>query len=165
MPEMTFLLRETKRVLKVSGVTGPPTNFFLTLIVQTKHVLIQVNMLMACQNMMTIFSRRKTMRKRQEIITAEWTMRLAGWLDKCVDGIPDVGSLDPVKPDCVQPTRSWRAAVAAKKQEFMSERVKNLPSNPAGGRAKNTDPNVVKVVGKSYIDQMFKPSSKDDFCL
>ena len=73
---------------------------------------------------------RKTMRKREEMIAAEWTMRLAGWLDKCVDGIPDVGSLDPVKPDCVQPARSWRAAVAAKKQEFMSERVKNLPSNP-----------------------------------
>ena len=26
-------------------------------------------------------------------------MKQAGWLDECVDGLPEVGSLEPVKPE------------------------------------------------------------------
>ena len=81
---------------------------------------------------------------------------MAGWLNECVDGLSNTKSLDLIKLECVQPVRMWRTVVAAKKKELMSKRMQNLPTNVANLRAKNKDPNVVKVVGKKYIDQMFK---------
>jgi len=37
--------------------------------------------------------------RRNEMQMAERTMRIAGWLDECEDGLPDVGSLLPIEPD------------------------------------------------------------------
>jgi len=42
-------------------------------------------------------------------------MKMAGWLDTCEDGLPDVGSLDPVRPEVNQPSKAWRAAALARK--------------------------------------------------
>jgi len=42
---------------------------------------------------------------------AERTIRIAGWLDECEDGLPDVGSLLPIEPEYNQPSKAWRAAV------------------------------------------------------
>ena len=66
-----------------------------------------------------------------QMIAAERTMRMAGWLNKCVDGLSDTESLNPIKLECVQPVRMWRAVVAAKKKELMSKRMENLPTNAA----------------------------------
>jgi hypothetical protein len=74
---------------------------------------------------------RKTMIKLIQMIAVERTMRMAGWLDKCVDGLSDIKFLNPIKLECVQPVRMWRAVVAAKKKELMSKRMKNLPINVA----------------------------------
>ena len=63
---------------------------------------------------LTILGRHAKIRSN-EILVAEHTMRLAGWLDKCIDGPPDMGSLIPVKPECNQPSKAWRAAVSEKK--------------------------------------------------
>jgi hypothetical protein len=49
-----------------------------------------------------------------------------------MDGLPNTGSLDSIKPEHVQPMRMWRAVVAAKKKELMSKRMENLPTNAAG---------------------------------
>jgi len=35
-------------------------------------------------------------------------MKIAGWLDACEDGLPDVGFLDPVRPEVNQPSKAWR---------------------------------------------------------
>jgi hypothetical protein len=37
---------------------------------------------------------------------AERTMIMAGWLDDCEDGLPDVGPLDPIEPDYTQPSKA-----------------------------------------------------------
>ena len=58
--------------------------------------------------------------------------RETGGLDKCIDGLPDTGSLDPIKPKRVQPMRMWRAVVVTKKKELRSKRMENLPTNAAG---------------------------------
>ena len=75
---------------------------------------------------------RKTMIKQMQMIAVERTMRMAGWLSEYVDGLSDIGSLDPIKLEHVQPVRMWRAVVAAKKKELMSKRMENLPTNAAG---------------------------------
>jgi len=49
--------------------------------------------------------------RRNEMQMAERTMRIAGWLDECEDGLPDVGSLLPIEPEYNQPSKAWRAAV------------------------------------------------------
>jgi hypothetical protein len=58
--------------------------------------------------------------------------REAGGLDECMDGLSDTGFLDPIKPECVQPMRMWRAVVVTKKKELRSKRMENLPTNAAG---------------------------------
>jgi hypothetical protein len=65
------------------------------------------------------------------MITAERMMRIAGWLNKCVDGLLNTKPPDPIKLECVQPVRMWRAVVATKKKELMSKRMENLPTNVA----------------------------------
>ena len=99
--------------------------------------------------------------RKNEMLIAERTMSMAGWLDNCEDGLPDVGSLDPIEPEHAQPSKAWRAAVLAKKQAVLEERIKHLPTN---SRVKTGDhtPNKVAVVDKSYIDQLFRPRSKAD---
>ena len=99
--------------------------------------------------------------RRNEMLTAERTLKMAGWLDECVDGLPDVGSLIPVEPKQNQSSKAWRAAVLAKKQAVLNERNKHLPTNTKS-KSSNFQPNKVDVVDKSYIDQMFKPTSKAD---
>ncbi|KIM79405.1 hypothetical protein PILCRDRAFT_74518, partial [Piloderma croceum F 1598] len=54
---------------------------------------------------------RKGMSRKNEMLATERTMTMAGWLDECEDGLPDVGSLTPVKPECEQSSKVWRAAV------------------------------------------------------
>ena len=39
------------------------------------------------------------------MLTAERTMNMAGWLDDCEDGLPDVGSLHPIKPEHNKPSK------------------------------------------------------------
>ncbi|KIM77535.1 hypothetical protein PILCRDRAFT_76676 [Piloderma croceum F 1598] len=53
--------------------------------------------------------------RNEKMQTAENVVRMAGWLDKCVDGTPDVGNLESVEPEVDQPPKSWKAAVQAKK--------------------------------------------------
>ncbi|KIM77367.1 hypothetical protein PILCRDRAFT_56408, partial [Piloderma croceum F 1598] len=54
---------------------------------------------------------KKGMSRKNEMLATERTMTMAGWLDECEDGLPDVGSLTPVKPECEQSSKVWRAAV------------------------------------------------------
>jgi hypothetical protein len=61
---------------------------------------------------------RKGASRRNEMLATERTMTMAGWLDECEDGIPDVGSLTPVKPEYDQSSKAWRAAVLAKKTSY-----------------------------------------------
>ena len=106
---------------------------------------------------------RKGASRRNEMLATERTMTMAGWLDECEDGIPDVGSLTPVKPEYDQSSKAWRAAVLAKKQAILDERNKHLPTNAnPTPRVDSFKPNIVEVVDKSYIDCRFKPSSEDD---
>ena len=104
---------------------------------------------------------KKGKHRLNEMLTAERTMKTAGWLDACEDGLPDVGSLDFVPPDINQPSKAWRAAVLAKKQMVIEEKNRHIPTN-AASRSKNFKPNQVDVVDKSYIDCLFNPASKDD---
>jgi hypothetical protein len=101
--------------------------------------------------------------KKNEMLMAERTMIMAGWLDDCADGLPDVGPLDPIEPDYTQPSKAWRAAVLAKKQAVLNDRNKHLPTNTkTKTKTSNFTPNQVDIVDKSYIDQMFNPTSKAD---
>ena len=73
------------------------------------------------------------------------------------------GSLTPVKPECEQSSKVWRAAVLAKKQAILDERNKHLPTNiNPTPEVDNFKPNIVEVVDKSYINRRFKVSSKND---
>ena len=85
------------------------------------------------------------------MLTAEQTMNMAGWLDNCEDGLPDVGSLQPIKPEHNKPSKVWRATVLAKKQAVLDERNKHLPTN-VKIKTGNSAPNKVNVVDKSYIE-------------
>jgi len=104
---------------------------------------------------------RKGKHRLNEMLTAERTMKTAGWLDACEDGLPDVGPLDPVRPEVNQPSKAWRAAVLARKQAVIEERNKHIPTNTAS-KPTNFKPNQVEVVDKSYIDHLFNPTSKRD---
>ena len=95
--------------------------------------------------------------RREAMSLAERTMNVSGWLDPSVDGLPDVGSLEPMEPEIKQTGKLWRAAVLAKKQEILQEKSKHMPSNSkVKGEVHQFKPNVVKVVREEYIDQMFK---------
>jgi hypothetical protein len=95
--------------------------------------------------------------RRDAMSLAERTMNVSGWLDSCIDGLPDVGSLIPIEPDIKQPGKLWRAAVLAKKQEMLHEKNKNMPVNlNAKGDIHHFKPNKVEVVKEEYIDRMFK---------
>lgn len=65
---------------------------------------------------------------RDGMAAAERTMIMAGWLDGCVDGLPDVGEVQPIQPEADQSAKQWRVAVLARKQDILNERNKNLPS-------------------------------------
>jgi len=103
----------------------------------------------------------KARNRRDAMLSAERIMKTAGWLDKCKDGLPDVGCLDPLKPSVNQPGKSWRAAVLAKRQEILDERIKHLPTKSGASKVKHR-PNEVKLVDKTYIDHMFKPTAAAD---
>jgi hypothetical protein len=45
--------------------------------------------------------------RMNEMLTAERTLNMAGWLDDCEDGLPDVGSLEPVEPEYNQSSKVW----------------------------------------------------------
>ena len=90
-------------------------------------------------------------------------MKIAGWLDECVDGLPNIGSSVPVKPEHQQSSKAWRAAILAEKQAVLDERRKHLPVNiSADADLRKFKPNMVEIVNKSYIDHMFQPTSKHD---
>ena len=104
--------------------------------------------------------------RMNEMLMVERTMRRAGWLDDCIDGLPDVGSLEPIKPECEQPAKAWRSAVLAKKQAVLDERNKHLPTTSINSKSRsksgNTRPNTVKIVDQRYIDQTFETTSDAD---
>ena len=99
--------------------------------------------------------------RRDAMLSAERIMKTSGWLDECEDGLPDVGSLEPVHPSVNQPAKLWRAAVLAKRQEILDERIQHLPTNTSASKFKHT-PNEIKLVDKKYIDHMFKPATETD---
>jgi len=91
--------------------------------------------------------------------TAENVVRMAGWLDKCVDGTPDVGNLESIEPEVNQPPKSWKAAVQAKKQEMIDAKAKHMPTYLATNLSiHNTQPNMVDV-DKSFLNHIFHASS------
>lgn len=101
--------------------------------------------------------------RKYEMMTAEKTMKQSGWLDKCVDGSPNVGSLHPIEPKRKQPAKAWRAAVLAKKQEMIDEKNKHLPTNVnSKKKSKTFRADTVEIVDKTYIDKMFKITSRVD---
>ena len=46
-------------------------------------------------------------------------------LGVCEDGLPDVGSLEPILPSVTQPKGSWKYAINNEKQRILKERNKN----------------------------------------
>src|SRR5271170_4502021 len=94
------------------------------------------------------------------MVTAERTMRNSGWLDDCIDGCPDVGSLEPIQPYVTQPAKLWKAAILATKKKIIEDKLRYLPT--FNKTRINTKYNNVEVVDKSYIDQMFTPALKHD---
>jgi hypothetical protein len=93
--------------------------------------------------------------RKMTMASAERTMKMAGWLDECTDGLPDVGSLNPIQLDIQQSGKAWRAAVLARKQEIIEERKKDLPTNTIKKKkTKNSSPDLVEVVDKAYIDRV-----------
>jgi len=98
--------------------------------------------------------------RQNEMQSAERTMKAAGWLDQCEDGLPEVGLLE--LPEYEQSSKAWRAAVLAKKQAILSERKEHLPTNVKSNCASSYKPNLVEVVDKRYIDCTFEHVSKAD---
>ena len=80
----------------------------------------------------------------------------SGWLDQSVDGLPDV-DLSVYEPEVIQAANKWQAAVQAKRQELIADKVKNIPRHPDGRAKTKRDPltNKVKVVTKKYLDKMY----------
>jgi hypothetical protein len=102
----------------------------------------------------------KGQRQKDAVVTAKRIMKLSGWLNKCDDGLPNIDSFTPVEPSINQMGKMWRAAVLAKKQEILKERMKHLPTKiNAKSATSNPNPNEVKVVDKSYINKMFNLTS------
>jgi len=101
--------------------------------------------------------------RREAMALAERTMNMSGWLDPSPDGSPDVGSLIPMQPEVEQSGKLWRAAVLAKKQEILQEKIKHMPtkSNAKLG-IHSCEPNVVRVVNKEYIDKSFNLIDPND---
>jgi hypothetical protein len=96
-----------------------------------------------------------------DMMRVERTMKLAGWLDGCIDGLPDVGSLEPIRPEHDQPAKAWRSAVLAKKQAILDEKNKHLPTNKKSkSKSENVRPNTVEIVDQSYISRTFTATSK-----
>lgn len=93
--------------------------------------------------------------------SAERTMRMAGWMDECADGLPDVGPLKPLQTEVEQSGKAWRAAVLARKQEIIDERNKDIPSTTKK-KTTNNHPDFVEVVDKTYINKLFKLHKKAD---
>ena len=101
--------------------------------------------------------------RRNEMLMAERTLRLAGWLDECEGGPPDVGDLAPMEPEHNQTSKAWRAAVLSRKQAILDERNSHLPTNANSVlQNSNPKPDQVEVVDKSYIDHAFKSISDTD---
>jgi hypothetical protein len=101
--------------------------------------------------------------QNEKMQIAENVVQMAGWMDKCVDGAPDIGSLKPIEPGVTQSAKSWKAAVQAKKQEIQDEKSRHLPANSTtDATAHNPHPNMVEVVDKSFLDQTFQASSARD---
>ena len=97
--------------------------------------------------------------RREAMALAERTMNVSGWLDPSHDGLPDLGTLEAIEPEIKQPGKLWRAAVLAKKQQILQERISHMPTGPgAGNKCDNGifKPNMVEVVGEEYIDNMFR---------
>lgn len=90
---------------------------------------------------------------------AQRTMNVLGWLYPSHDGFPDLGTLKAIEPEIKQLGKLWRAAVLAKKQQILQERISHIPTGPgAGNKCDNGTfkPNMVEVVGEEYIDKVFK---------
>ncbi|KIM74021.1 hypothetical protein PILCRDRAFT_80473, partial [Piloderma croceum F 1598] len=101
--------------------------------------------------------------RREAMALAERTMNMSGWLDPSPDGSPDVGSLIPMQPEVEQSGKLWRAAVLAKKQEILQEKIKHMPAKSnAGHSIHSCEPNMVRVVNKEYIDKSFNLMDPND---
>jgi hypothetical protein len=105
---------------------------------------------------------KKQLDKLNAMAAVERTMIASGWLDKCQDGLPNIGSLNPVQPSINQSGNLWRAAVLARRQEIIEERNRHLPNDSVQKTHKNFQPNEVKIVDKTYLHNTFKSSNSKD---
>lgn len=106
---------------------------------------------------------RKGKHRKEAMLLAERTMNISGWLNASLDGLPDVGLLDPMEPEIKQSGKLWRAAVLAKKQEILQEKSKHMPTNSkTEGEKHKFKPNMVEVVDEAYIDKIFKSPAPAD---
>jgi hypothetical protein len=108
---------------------------------------------------------KKYLDKLNAMTAVEKTMRYAGWLDKCNDGLPDVGSLHPIHPLIVQSGKQWNIAVQEKRKTIREERNRNLPNDSMKYKYKATIPNEVKLVDKSYLCSSYQCNNTDDSML
>ena len=87
----------------------------------------------------------------------EQTMRNCGWLDTCQDGLPDVGSLEPIVPSINQSKNQWKMAILDQKKKELNDRNKHLPNTTIYKKhLYNFKPNKVKVVNGEYLYRTFK---------
>ena len=56
----------------------------------------------------------KGMKRDHQMKLAEITTIQAGWLEKCQDGPPDLGDINPVVPNINHLAGQWKAALQAK---------------------------------------------------
>src|SRR6266481_4508820 len=127
------------------------------------QILMLNNYMMDMKKRHLTFLVKKGRYRREAMALAERTMNMSGWLDPSPDGSPDVGSLIPMQPEVEQSGKLWRAAVLAKKQEILQEKIKHMPTKSNAKLDMNSsEPNVVKVVNKEYIDKSFNLIDPND---
>jgi hypothetical protein len=97
----------------------------------------------------------------QQMMEIENVVKNVGWLDSCMDGMPDI-DLEPVLPDIVQGATKWEAAIEVQKHRILVNKTKNVPRHPFNKKKKRVDPfmNNVKIVNRRYLEKAFCLNNK-----
>ena len=93
------------------------------------------------------------------MLHVEQIMCDAGWFDKSLNGLADVGDLTPVIPTQLWSGKDWTAIVQCKRQELIDERCRNIPGKIDDIDKTNYDQESsaeVKIVDKAYLTATFK---------